>query len=160
MFVIAAKLLLDWFFNTKTGLAVRATGINARMARAQGVPTSKMIVLGMALSNALIALGGALFAQTSGSADMSSGIGTIVIGLAAVIIGENLLPAKRIFLITLSAVLGSIAYRLMIAFALGNEQLQSIGVRPTDLNLITAVLVVFALQLPAVKRRLKRKPTP
>ena len=84
----------------------------------------------------------------------------IVIGLAAVIIGENLLPAKRIFLITLSAVLGSIVYRLMIAFALGNEQLQSIGVRPTDLNLITAVLVVFALQLPAVKRRLKRKPTP
>ena len=159
-FVIAANLLLDWFFNTKTGLAVRATGINARMARAQGVPTSKMIVLGMALSNALIALGGALFAQTSGSADMSSGIGTIVIGLAAVIIGENLLPAKRIFLITLSAVLGSIVYRLMIAFALGNEQLQSIGVRPTDLNLITAVLVVFALQLPAVKRRLKRKPTP
>ena len=76
IFVIAAKLLLDWFFNTKTGLAVRATGINARMARAQGVPTSKMIVLGMALSNALIALGGALFAQTSGSADMSSGIGT------------------------------------------------------------------------------------
>lgn len=108
IFVIAAKLLLDWFFNTKTGLAVRATGINARMARAQGVPTSKMIILGMALSNALIALGGALFAQTSGSADMSSGIGTIVIGLAAVIIGENLLPAKRIFLITLSAVLGSI----------------------------------------------------
>ena len=158
-FVITAKLLLDWFFNTKTGLAVRATGINARMARAQGVPTSKMIVLGMAFSNALIALGGALFAQTSGSADMSSGIGTIVIGLAAVIIGENLLPAKRIFLITLSAVLGSIVYRLMIAFALGNEQLQSIGVRPTDLNLITAVLVVFALQLPAVKRRLKRKPT-
>ena len=79
----------------------------------------------------------------------------IVIGLAAVIIGENLLPAKRIFPITLSAVLGSIVYRLMIAFALGNEQLQSIGVRPTDLNLITAVLVVFALQLPAVKRRLK-----
>lgn len=156
LFVIAAKLLLDWFFNTKTGLAMRATGINARMAKAQGVGTSKMIVLGMAISNALIALGGALFAQTTGSADLASGIGTIVIGLAAVIIGENLFSSKRIFVITLAAILGALVYRLLIAFALGNGFLQSLGVRPTDLNLITAVLVVIALRLPAVKRRLKR----
>ncbi|MDO4878251.1 MAG: ABC transporter permease [Neisseria sp.] len=150
-FVAAAKLLLDWFFSTKTGLALRATGVNARMARAQGVATGKMIVLGMALSNALIALGGALFAQTSGGADMSSGIGTIVIGLAAVIVGENLLPAKRIVFVTLAAVIGAIVYRLLIALAM------DMGVRSSDLNLITAVLVVAALQLPMLKYCLKRK---
>lgn len=157
LFVVLAKLVLDWFFNTKTGLAMRATGVNARMAKAQGVATSKMIVLGMALSNALIALGGALFAQTTGSADLSSGIGTIVIGLAAVIVGENLfVGSKRIVVITLSAIIGAIVYRLLIAFALGNEFLQGLGVRPTDLNLITAILVVLALRLPVIKRYLKR----
>lgn len=158
-FVVVAKLLLDWFFNTKTGLAMRATGVNARMAKSQGVATSKMIVLGMAISNGLIALGGALFAQTTGSADLASGIGTIVIGLAAVIIGENLLSSKRIVLITLSAIIGAIVYRLLISFALGNSFLQSIGVRPTDLNLITAILVVIALRLPMIKRTLRRKQT-
>lgn len=158
-FVVLAKLLLDWFFNTKTGLAVRATGVNARMAKAQGVATSKMIVLGMAISNALIALGGALFAQTTGSADLASGIGTIVIGLAAVIIGENLLGSKRIIFITLAAILGALVYRLLIAFALGNQFLQGLGVRPTDLNLITAILVVLALRLPMMKRAFKRKQT-
>jgi putative ABC transport system permease protein len=96
-FVIAAKLLLDWFFSTEAGLSMRATGANGRMARAQGVGTSKMIIIGMALSNALIALGGALFVQTQGGADISIGVGTIVIGLAAVIIGETLLPSKRIW---------------------------------------------------------------
>ncbi|OSI22369.1 ABC transporter permease [Neisseria dumasiana] len=158
-FVVLAKLLLDWFFNTKTGLAMCATGVNARMAKAQGVATSKMIVLGMAISNALIALGGALFAQTTGSADLASGIGTIVIGLAAVIIGENLLGSKRIIFITLAAILGALVYRLLIAFALGNEFLQGVGVRPTDLNLITAILVVLALRLPMMKRAFKRKQT-
>ncbi len=159
VFVVLAKLLLDWFFNTKTGLAMRATGVNARMAKAQGVATSKMVVLGMAISNALIALGGALFAQTTGSADLASGIGTIVIGLAAVIIGENLLSSKRIIVITLAAILGALVYRLLIAFALGNSFLQELGVRPTDLNLITAVLVVIALRLPMIKRSLTRKTT-
>lgn len=159
LFVAVSKCLLDWFFHTKTGLAMRATGINARMASAQGVSASKMIVLGMALSNALIALGGALFAQTTGSADLASGIGTIVIGLAAVIIGENLFGRRNIVMITLSAVAGAVVYRLLIAFALGNEFLQGIGVRPTDLNLITAVLVVAALRLPVLKRVFKRKQT-
>lgn len=158
-FVLAAKLLLDWFFNTKTGLAIRATGANARMAKSQGVATSKMIVLGMAISNALIALGGALFAQTTGSADLASGIGTIVIGLAAVIIGENLLMSKRIIVVTLAVILGAIVYRLLIAFALGNDFLRGLGVQPTDLNLITAILVVLALRLNVIKRSLKRKQT-
>ena len=123
------------------------------MARTQGVPTSKMIVLGMALSNALIALGGALFAQTSGSADMSSGIGTIVIGLAAVIVGEGILPARRIVWTTLAVVLGAVLYRLVIAIALNSD---FIGLEAQDLNLITAILVGAALVLPRAFSR--RKP--
>ena len=156
-FVVVAKLLLDWFFSTEAGLSMRATGVNSHMARAQGVGTSKMIIIGMALSNALVALGGALFAQTQGSADVASGIGTIVIGLAAVIIGENLFPGKRMLVLTLSAIIGALVYRLVITFALGSEFLQSFGVRQTDLNLITAVLVVVALRLPYIKRYFKRK---
>lgn len=87
--VIIVKLALDWFLATQAGLAMRSTGSNGRMARAQGVNTGAMILAGMALSNALVALAGALFAQTQGGADISMGIGTIVIGLAAVIVGEH-----------------------------------------------------------------------
>ena len=87
--VVLAKLLLDWFFATERGLAIRATGSNARMARAQGINTGAMVLLGMAISNALVGLAGALFVQTQGGADISMGIGTIVIGLAAVIVGED-----------------------------------------------------------------------
>lgn len=156
-FVGIALILFSWFFNTQLGLAIRATGVNHRMAKAQGIATSKMIIIGMAISNGLIALGGALFAQTTGSADLASGIGTIAIGLAAVIIGENLLSSKRIVWMAIAVIMGAIVYRLLIAFALGNDALQSIGVRPTDLNLITAILVVLALQLPKMKKRFKRK---
>ena len=95
--VLLVKLALDWFFSTETGLAMRATGSNLRMAQAQGINTPWVIILGMAISNGLIALSGALFVQTQGFADVSMGIGTIVIGLAAVIIGEAVISAKRIF---------------------------------------------------------------
>mgnify|MGYP003614567240 FL=1 len=155
-FVIAAKFLMDWFFSTQTGLAMRATGANARMARAQGVATNKMVILGMALSNGLIALGGALFVQTQGGADISIGIGTIVIGLAAVIIGETLIPSKKFLIITLSVVIGAVLYRLFIALALGSETLRNIGFGPQDLNLVTALLVVLALRFPQIKSFFKR----
>ena len=155
-FVIAAKFLMDWFFSTQTGLAMRATGANARMARAQGVATNKMVILGMALSNGLIALGGALFVQTQGGADISIGIGTIVIGLAAVIIGETLIPSKKFLIITLSVVIGAVLYRLFIALALGSETLRSIGFGPQDLNLVTALLVVLALRFPQIKSFFKK----
>ncbi len=95
-FVIAAKLLLDWFFSTRSGLQHARHRCQWPHGAAQGVGTSKMMIIGMALSNALIALGGALFVQTQGGADISIGVGTIVIGLAAVIIGETLSPSKRI----------------------------------------------------------------
>lgn len=155
--VILAKFFLDWFFATETGLSVRATGANLRMAQAQGVNTSKMIIVGMAVSNALIALGGALFVQTQGGADISIGIGTIVIGLAAVIIGETLIPTKRMMWITSSVVLGAILYKFFIQLALGNDTLRQIGFGPQDLNLITALLVIFALILPQIKGRLLSK---
>ncbi|WP_201527920.1 ABC transporter permease [Psychrobacter frigidicola] len=152
--VIVAKLLLDWFYNTETGLSMRATGSNLRMAQAQGINTSWMTIIGMAVSNGLIALAGALFVQTQGGADISIGIGTIVIGLAAVIIGETIIPAKRIWLITFAVIIGAILYKLFIQVALSSDILRSIGFGPQDLNLITALLVVLALVLPKAKNRL------
>lgn len=158
-FVLVAKFALDWFFSTEAGLSMRATGVNARMARAQGVNTSRMMLVGMAISNALIALGGALFVQTQGGADISIGIGTIVVGLAAVIIGETLIPAKRFIWITLAVIVGAVLYRAFIALALGSDTLHNIGFGPQDLNLVTAVLVVLALRLPVIKSYFKRKKT-
>ncbi|WP_144638291.1 ABC transporter permease [Bordetella genomosp. 13] len=149
--VIIAKLLLDWFFGTQTGLAMRATGSNGRMARAQGVNTGGMILGGMALSNALVGLAGALFAQTQGGADISMGIGTIVIGLAAVIVGESILPSRRLVMATLAVIIGAIVYRFFIALALNSD---FIGLQAQDLNLVTAVLVTIALVIPMLKRRL------
>lgn len=150
--VLAAKLLLDWFFATQTGLAMRATGSNARMARSQGVATGNMVLLGMAISNALVALAGALFAQSQGGADISMGIGTIVIGLAAVIVGESILPARRLIYATLAVILGAILYRFFIALALNAD---FIGLKAQDLNLVTAILVTVALVIPLLKKRFK-----
>ena len=157
--VIAAKLLLDWFFATERGLAIRATGSNARMARSQGVNTGAMVLLGMAVSNALVGLAGALFAQTQGGADISMGIGTIVIGLAAVIVGESILPSRRMVLATLAVILGAIVYRFFIALALNSD---FIGLKAQDLNLVTAVLVTVALVIPQLKRKMaaKRRTSP
>ena len=152
--VVLAKLLLDWFFATERGLAIRATGSNARMARAQGINTGAMVLLGMAISNALVGLAGALFVQTQGGADISMGIGTIVIGLAAVIVGESILPSRRIIWATLAVVLGAIVYRFFIAAALNSD---FIGLKAQDLNLITAVLVTLALVLPQLKRKLNAR---
>ena len=152
--VIAVKLLLDWFFATQIGLAMRATGSNPRMARSQGIATGSMILLGMAISNALCGLAGALFAQSQGGADISMGIGTIVIGLAAVIVGESILPSRRLVVATLAVILGAVVYRFFIALALNAD---FIGLKAQDLNLVTAVLVTVALVIPLLKQRLRRK---
>jgi len=148
------KLLMDWFFATERGLAIRATGSNPRMARAQGANTGAMTLLGMALANALVGLAGALFAQTQGGSDISMGVGTIVVGLAAVILGESLLPSRRMALATLAVILGAVVYRFFIALALNSDFIEEfIGLRAQDLNLVTAVLVTLALVLPQWRRK-------
>ncbi len=152
--VIIAKLALDAYFSTSQGLAIRATGSNPRMARAQGVNTGAMIILGMAISNGLVGLAGALYAQTQGGADISMGIGTIVIGLAAVIVGESILPSRKLFMLTLAVILGAIVYRFFIALALHSD---FIGLQAQDLNLVTAILVTIALVIPLFKQRLARR---
>lgn len=149
--VIAAKVLIDLFFASEVGLAMRATGSNPRMARAQGISADRLTVWGLALSNALVALAGALFVQSQGGADISMGIGTIVIGLAAVIIGETILPARSLIVTTLACILGAVLYRFFIALALNSD---FIGLKAQDLNLVTAVLVGLALLVPTYKRKL------
>ena len=151
--VIAAKILIDLFFASETGLAMRATGGNPRMARAQGISTDRQTIVGLALSNALVALAGALFVQSQGGADISMGIGTIVIGLAAVIIGETLLPARSLVITTAACIVGALLYRFFIALALNSD---FIGLQAQDLNLVTALLVAFALLVPAYKRKLAK----
>jgi putative ABC transport system permease protein len=148
----AVVALLASFLVSEYGLAMRATGANPRMARAQGIATGQTVYVGMALSNALVALAGALFAQTNGFADITIGTGTIVVGLAAVIVGETILPARRIWLVVLACVLGSILYRLAVAFALNADVL---GLEASDLNLVTAVLVGLALILPGARNPMK-----
>lgn len=149
--LVAIAVFIVWrFLESDMGLAMRATGANPRMARAQGVRTDRQIYLGMALSNALVALGGSLFAQTNGFADVTSGAGTIVVGLAAVIIGETLLRSRFILVILIGCVLGSILYRIAIQFALSKGS--AFGLQASDLNIATALLVTFALILPRLRR--------
>ena len=148
--LVAIVIVLVWrFLESDAGLAMRATGTNARMARAQGVNTGRQIYLGIALSNALVALGGALFAQTNGFADVTSGVGTIVVGLAAVIVGETLFGTRGLLMALIGCVVGSILYRLAIQLALSTDIL---GLKASDLNMVTAALVAIALILPRLRK--------
>ena len=143
-----AKLLVDACLTSEICLAMRATGLNPVMAQAQGIKTDRLILLGMALSNGLAALSGALFAQLYGFADVTLGVGTVVVGLATVILGEALLPSDSVVFSTLAVVIGSVLYRIAIALALNSSFL---GFQAQDLNLVTAILVVLALTLPSSK---------
>ncbi|NPV53262.1 MAG: ABC transporter permease [Firmicutes bacterium] len=144
---IILKLLLDWFLMTEIGLALRATGDNEAMIRSLGVDTDAMKLLGLSLSNGLVALSGALVAQYQGFADVGMGVGMIVTGLASVIIGTVVLLPRNIGAATLGAVLGSIIYRFAVFFAL------RAGFAPTDLKIVTSALVVVALAAPALRSR-------
>jgi len=135
---------LTWFLTTNLGLGIQAAGNNVQMARAQGVHTSGMVILGLALSNGLVAVSGALLAQYQGFADISMGIGTIVVGLASVIIGQAIFGSRPIWRAVLAVVAGSVIYRVVIQLALG----LNIGLQPTDMKIISAVLVIAALLLP------------
>ena len=144
-----------WFLHTELGLAVLATGDNPRMITAQGVNTHSIILLGVGLSNALVALSGALVAQNQGAADVNMGVGTIIAGLASVIVGETVFGRGGIARGCIAALLGSILYRVAIALALGLKW-GAFAFTPSDLNLITALIVVVALMTPFIKKRWSR----
>jgi putative tryptophan/tyrosine transport system permease protein len=146
--VIIAKIALDIFLSTGVGLAMRASGANPRMAKANGVNVDRMLTLGLGIANGLAGLAGALFAQMLGAADVSMGIGVIVVALAAVIGGTALMPSRLVPMLTLACVLGSILYRLAIALALNSN---FIGLSASDVNLVTAILVAIALFAPGRK---------
>ena len=139
------------FFRTNLGTAMRATGDNPQMIRALGVSVNNMIIVGLAVSNGLIGLAGALFAQYQGFADVQMGIGMVVLGLASVIIGEALVGHSGLGLTITGAVMGSILFRLLVAIAL------RWGLNPNDLKLITAVFVFGALVTPNLVASLKKK---
>lgn len=157
---VVVGLFLFWFFGTELGTSIRATGVNPQMIRAQGVNTDSMIVLGLLLSNGFVAVSGALIAQSQGFADIGMGVGTIVIGLASVIIGEVLFASSSVvcklfgnssFVLSLVAVVfGSIIYRIVIATVL------YLGMPPNDLKLFTAILVALALSLPTWQGKFRR----
>lgn len=149
MFVLI--LLLTGFLSSQFGLGLRATGINPKVSPSYGINVGAMTLIGLALSNALVALAGALFAQAHGFADVSMGTGILIIGLASVIIGETLFHTRHLFLILLSCVIGAILYRLAIALALNTHGL---GLQSSDINLITSVLVVIALLSPKIKQKI------
>lgn len=141
-----------WFLHTELGLCLLATGDNPRMITSQGVNTHRIIILGVGLSNALVALSGALVAQNQGAADVNMGVGTIVAGLASVIVGETIFGDRSIPRACLAALLGSVIYRVAIALALGLKW-GRFSFTPSDLNLITALLVIGALTAPHIKNR-------
>jgi putative ABC transport system permease protein len=148
---VAGALYL--FLRTNIGTAMQAAGDNAQMIRALGVNVDNMIVLGLALSNALIGLAGGLLTQYQGFADVQMGIGMVVWGLASVIIGEALVGVRALEYVITGAVMGSVLFRLIVALALRG------GLDPNDLKLITAVFVFFALVLPRVTRLWRRPRT-
>ncbi|MFC1984680.1 ABC transporter permease [Chloroflexota bacterium] len=143
--------ILNWFLRTEIGLALRATGDNAQMVRGLGADTDMTTILGVSISNGLVALAGALVSQNQGFADAGMGIGMIVMGLASVIIGEGLFRARGITAILLAVVGGTFAYRLFIGIAL------RLGLAPANLKLITAILVIVALAIPYIRKRLRHE---
>ncbi|MBU2499556.1 MAG: ABC transporter permease [Proteobacteria bacterium] len=148
---VGIKILSDIFFHTQIGLAMRATGDNEQMILTLGVNTDNMTVLGLGISNAFVALSGALVAQDQGFADVGMGIGMIVAGLASIIIGEALIGKQSVQRITLAAVVGSIIYKLIISIGL------RLGLAPTDLKMATGVMVILALGIPALRKEKEGK---
>ena len=141
---VAFGVVLTWFLMTNVGLGIQAAGNNPVMARAQGVHTAAMIVLGLSISNGLVATAGSLLAQYQGFADISMGIGTIVMGLASVILGQAIFGSRPVWRAVLAVVLGSVLYRVVIQLALN----LNIGLQATDMKMISAVLVIAALLVP------------
>ncbi|RGY02313.1 ABC transporter permease [Blautia sp. OF03-15BH] len=143
IFCVLSVAVLYWFFGTELGSAIRATGNNEKMIRALGVNTDHMKLVALALSNGFIALSGSLVAQNQKVADVGSGTGAIVIGLASIVIGEVLFAKATSFKWRLTGIIvGSIVYRMIVAIVL------QLGMRSSDLKLLTAILVAVALSVP------------
>lgn len=149
--VLFLSVLCYWFFGTEIGAAIRATGFNPHMIRANGINTDITIILGLLISNGLVAISGALIAQSNGFADVGMGVGTIVIGLASVIIGEVLFGTRCFMNCLISVILGSVVYRIVIALVL------EMGMPPNDLKLFTAILVAIALSLPLIQKKFQQQ---
>ncbi|MFO1444938.1 ABC transporter permease [Bacillus sp. Bva_UNVM-123] len=160
MFIVTftIKFLTDKFLQTEIGLAIRATGDNKRMIRSLSANTNLTVILGLGISNAMVAFSGSLIAQQGGFADVGMGIGMIIIGLASVIIGEALFGTKTIARTTVAVIGGAIIYRIVVTLALRVDFL-----KPGDMKLITATIVILALVMPKVidsyreKRRKAKK---
>ncbi len=138
----AVILLLKRFFSSHFGLGMRAAGINAKAGAAYGIRTGRMKIVALAISNSLVALAGALFAQSQGFADISMGTGTVIVGLASVIIGETIFRPKSIGLALVACMIGSVIYRVVISLALNAHEF---GLKASDLNLVTAILVTLTM---------------
>ncbi|MDD5802665.1 MAG: ABC transporter permease [Solobacterium sp.] len=151
LFVAIVIAILYWFFGTELGCSIRATGANQFMARSQGINTDKTKVIGLVISNSLVALTGALLSQYQGFADINMGRGAIVIGLAAVIIGEQIFDKvfKNFALKLFACVLGAIIYYLVIQFVL------KLGLSTDDLKMLTAIVVAIFLAIPNLKKGTK-----
>ena len=151
--ILAAIILtiLNWFLRTEVGLALRATGQNQQMVRGLGGDTDMTTILGVSISNGLVALSGAIIAQNQGFTDVGMGIGMIILGLASVIIGEGIFRPKKITAVLLAVVGGAFMYRLFIGIAL------RLGLPPTNLKLITALLVIIALAVPYIQKRIRHE---
>ena len=149
--VIAIIALLYWFFGTEMGSAIRATGNNEQMVRSLGVNTDTMKLIGLMISNGLIAFSGAIVAQQQGASDVKMGIGAIVIALASIVIGEVVFGKKGGFAVRLTSIIvGSIVYRMIVAIVL------QMGLSTDDLKLLTAVLVAIALTVPVLLNKKKQ----
>ncbi len=149
--VVLVTVLLYLFLQTQLGLSLRATGDNEAMVRASSINSDTMKILGLGLANGLVGLGGALFAQNQGFADVSGGIGMMVIGLASILVGEAFLHKRGIGWQLCSVLLGAIIYQLIMTFAL------QLGIASSDIKLLSAVLVAGAISLSQLKWKRRKQ---
>jgi putative ABC transport system permease protein len=150
--VIIFISVITYILDSEVGLAMRSSGINTKCSQAQGVNVGRMKIIGLIISNGSVACAGAIFAQKLGFADISMGSGTIIIGLASIIIGEKLFKSKIMIWVMVNCVFGSVIYRLFITFALNSEVL---GLEASDLNLVTSIIVAMAMIGPVLNNKLK-----
>lgn len=151
LFIVLLFVLLYWFFGTELGYTIRATGDNPQMIRAQGVNTNHAKTIGLILSNGLVGLCGAFLAQNQKFAEVTMGVGAIVVGLASIIIGEVVFGKRSFKNRLISIVLGSITYRIIIGIAL------EFDMNPNDVKLFTAMIIALALALPMMTAKASEK---